>query len=94
LTEMETQTSPGLGLSKLTLASPGKRRRGEEADGHSSGGSSKRQNRSSGTRDLIELDDAGRPRRQSQIRSGSAAEPGAMDQKNYTVSSSDIVFAS
>lgn len=80
------QTSPGLDISKLTLPSPSKRKHGEQADDHFGGGSSKLQNRSSGTRDLMELDDAGRPRRQSRIKSGSTAEPGALNQFDYTVS--------
>ena len=71
-----TQTSPGLRLTGLALTSPSKRRAEGKANDRSSSRSSKRQNRSSGSNNLMELDDVGRPRQQPQSKSGSGADPG------------------
>lgn len=81
-----TQTSPGLRLTGLNLTSPGKRRAEGEANDRSSSRSSKRQNRSSGSNNLMELDDIGKPRRQPQSKSGSAADPSTNHGLSDTVS--------
>ena len=79
----QSQSSPGLRLSGLALTSPRRRWPEDEADDRSSSRSSKRQRRSSSPNDLMELDDAGRPRTQTQSRSGSMQDP-ETDQTDHT----------